>query len=78
MSADNYYDIAQNPVDNRWYVYMGFMSNEEIAQPRKNGISFETEYEAITYGFDDWTEYGCGTVDWPGFIEDTIEKEIDE
>lgn len=70
MSADNYYDIAQCPEDGMWYVFMGFMSDEQEARPSRQSESFATEDEAEEYAERRYTEYGVSGVEWPGWLED--------
>lgn len=64
MSADNFGVIAQHPLSGKWYVLVGFTSDDEFF-PNVRGPGHPTreaaKAEAATYYF----EYGYSQDAWP-------------
>lgn len=68
MSADNYYVVAQHPKNGRWYALMGFASDDEFVPNVHDDWSFGTESEALNWAFDQYSEYGTSSGDWPALV----------
>ena len=57
MSADNYYVIKKHP-SGGFAAVMGFASDDSMPRATKRHQQFATVEEALTFAWDDWTEYG--------------------
>lgn len=66
---DNYFNIAQCPDDKRWYLFVGYWSDETTDLVPSGAPSYETEVEAYREGIELDSRFGIDTVDWPGWKE---------
>lgn len=57
MSADNLAYIQKQP-DGKWWVWMGFASDDKRTPPGKNPEVFPGELEAYRFAVEMGTEYG--------------------
>jgi hypothetical protein len=82
VSADNFYEFAQDPETGRWWVWTAFASaceGEYRHRPRRSSdASFGTEMEAIEFAMGQYSEYGVSQVEWPGFEGPTLGEEFAE
>jgi hypothetical protein len=58
MSSDNYYQPYELP-DGKFVVAMGFASDDGLPHPQPHDPVFDTEFEAISWAVNEYSEYGC-------------------